>query len=163
MYIYPENTEQWRIDLIENPPPSASMFEHIEWRDIVLNELFKHGNEPGPTKGWKMPDEMKIAMKKAHDNPQTRERHAEANRIRWSDPSYKQRVSVAIKDKLNHVKHRIARSITRSKTNCIQNKNRKWITNGTNNRFIKFNTDFIMPEGWKFGKTFKGWKFKPLE
>lgn len=44
MYIYPENTGQWRIDLIENPPPSASMFEHIEWRDIVLNELFKHGN-----------------------------------------------------------------------------------------------------------------------
>ena len=110
-----------------------------------------------------MTDEMKIAMKKAHNNPQTRERHAEANRKKWSDPSYKQRVSVAIKDKLNHVKYRIARSITRSKTNSIQNKNRKWITNGANNRFINFNADFTMPEGWKFGKTFKGWKFKPLE
>lgn len=31
--------EDWKIELIENPPPSASLFTKKEWKEIVLNEL----------------------------------------------------------------------------------------------------------------------------
>jgi hypothetical protein len=35
--------EQWQIDLITNPPKSASMYSKEEWEDIVKNELLKDG------------------------------------------------------------------------------------------------------------------------
>ena len=35
--------EQWRKDLIDNPPKSALIYSPEEWEDIVKNELMKDG------------------------------------------------------------------------------------------------------------------------
>lgn len=39
----PSNTEQWRLNLLANPPRAAKHFTQEEWRHIVLHELT---NEP---------------------------------------------------------------------------------------------------------------------
>lgn len=38
MSIYSQ-VDQWRLDLISNPPPASKMYSEEEWQHIVLNEL----------------------------------------------------------------------------------------------------------------------------
>ena len=59
MNNYPLDTEQWKINLIENPPPSSKLFSSEEWKSIVLTELFKH-----PPMSEKMKIETSERMKR---------------------------------------------------------------------------------------------------
>lgn len=43
MSIY-KDAEQWRLDLINNPPRVANQFSQEEWEDMVLNEFIKNPN-----------------------------------------------------------------------------------------------------------------------
>ena len=101
MNIYTD-VEQWRIDLIQNPPPASKLFGQEEWEHIVLNELLcnvpvvsmlgRHHTEE--TKkliseankgkqsrlGAKLSDESKRKIGKANSHP-----HSEEHRKKVSE------------------------------------------------------------------------------
>lgn len=65
MHIYCDTIEQWRLDLIENPPKAAGVFSAEEWRHIVLNELIVEHISIKPFLGRKHTEETKRKMSKS--------------------------------------------------------------------------------------------------
>jgi hypothetical protein len=177
MHIYPPNTEQWRINLIENPPPSSKLYEPEEWRDIVLNELHKHTpmsesmrKAIGETvrEVWKDPEYKARVGKKISESQIGRVNSEESNEKRRKSMIGK-RHSEASKQlmrlKAGHkhtdeTKEKLSiaakgRPLTDLHKENIRNiaRGRMHITNGIDNRFIPGTEE--IPIGWKRGRTMK--------
>ena len=69
MNIY-SDVEQWRIDLIQNPPNVSKMFSKEEWQHIVLNELLTMkeltGENNPNVNGHAQTDETREKISKNH-------------------------------------------------------------------------------------------------
>ncbi len=150
MSIYPQGTEQWRVQLFENPPGWAKKLPIDEWRHLALESLFKPREAPSPMKGKKAPEFIKIRMKAGHNNSETRARHAAANRRRWRFGDFADKTSAKIKATLNQPHHKQARSILRTK----ENSSRRWMTDlNRNQKFVKADQiPNLLSLGWKLGR-----------
>jgi len=79
--------EDWRIELIENPPAAASSFSEKEWKHIVLNELICDPRksscvgESNPFYGKKHSKETLEIMSKVTKEYYNKLSHEERNKI----------------------------------------------------------------------------------
>ena len=100
MNIYTD-VEQWRIDLITNPPRVSKMFSTEEWTHIVMNELLNMKEltgENNPNKdGHRHTDETKAKISKNHS------RHWKGKEVPWKGCSRPDAVEIARKMALGNI------------------------------------------------------------
>jgi len=137
--------EDWKIELIENPPPSASLFTKKEWKEIVLNELIcdprktSYIGEANPFYGKKHSEETlqlmsKVAKeyynnlsyeerKKIHGHPGEKNPMFGRDRSKENNPMYGKKHSDSTRKKISE-KHtgRIASDSARMAMSLSQSK-----------------------------------------
>ena len=162
MDIYPEVTEQWRIELLKNPPKSAEAFLPEEWRHIVLNELIKTHISVKPFLGRKHTEETKKKMSlSAMGNQRTPKGYKFSNRKprTWSPEQLATRKQRA-NEKEQKIKLRKAKTIEiqeRKKALAIERQNKPKLL-WWNNSKESIMTRYYPGEGWIKGRV--GWSLK---
>jgi hypothetical protein len=158
--------EQWRQELIDNPPRSAKIYSPEEWRDIVCNELIQHA--PSKTqfkKGHKHSEEVKRKLaisqskRKGKYFTMTKEKISKSNTGKKRSEESRKKMREAATGRVldEKTKRKISRTLEGKKRSedfkskvSQAVKGRIHVTDGKTNRFVK--PDQI-PEGFRPGRT----------
>jgi len=126
MHIYPQFTEQWRLDLISNPPNASRYFSKEEWEHIVLYELCSIPIPDRGMSGKKHKTETKLKMSLAALDKPKSESHKQAMR-KPKTPEHKLKLA-----KANLGKIRSEESKQKAK-DSMKSKGMQWWNNGIRN------------------------------